>query len=402
MLVKFASFFNPKAKLFIQGRKGIFNTISDKLINEKAERIWFHCASLGEFDQALPVIELIKKNNPEYKILVTFFSPSGYESRKNHKSADYIFYLPLDSFSNAKKFIQIVRPAKAFFVKYEFWYYFINELNRNNIPFYLLSCNFNSDHQFFKWYASFFRGILKRFEIIFAQNETTQKLLNANGIQNVIVSKDTRFDKVYRHIHDLPLLPIIALFKQNKLLITAGSSYEKEATLLHDFLLKSEQNIKLILAPHEIDKAHIDFLLDLYKDKKTLLYSDANELNIQHSDVLIINNIGLLSSIYRYSDIAFIGGGFGKKGLHNMLEAAAYGMPIIFGPKNIDRFPEAQMFIDNQVAFVINDMASCSIVLNKLINDSNKRIHISTIARGIISENVGASQIVYDRIFCNQ
>lgn len=399
VVAKIASLNNQKAKLFIDGRKNIFDAISAKLKNDTHPKIWFHCASLGEFEQARPIIESIKATHPQYKVIVTFFSPSGYEFRKKYDQADYIFYLPLDTKSNAQKLISLFNPSTVFFVKYEFWFHYLTQLHQQKIPTYLISANFRTNQLFFKWYGSFFKKLLQYFEIIFTQNEESKKLLNEIGINHVIVSKDSRFDRVYTTIKNVQSLPIIEQFKHKNLLIIAGSSYTPEENLINNFLLQTSQKIKIIIAPHEIDSAHIKTIEHTFANFKTILYSNANTSNVIDKQVLIIDNIGLLSSIYQYGDIALIGGGFAKKGLHNMLEAAAFGMPILFGPNNHDKFPEANQMIKYGVAFTVyNNNLEFNHLMDEFISNTEKRNKISSLSKKFITENIGSTEIILSTI----
>jgi len=397
--IKVASVFNLKAKLFIEGRKNIFDVISSKLNNDPSEKIWFHCSSLGEFEQARPLIENIKQNHIEYKIIVTFFSPSGYEIRKNYELADYVFYLPIDTISNAKSLINLFNPNKVFFVKYEFWYHYLNILHQKKIPIYLISATFLGSQIFFKWYGSFFRNILKKFDIIFTQNDSSKKLLNSIGIENVIVSKDTRYDRVAATVKNIKSLPKVELFKQNKKLLVCGSSYIKEETLilqLTDNIL--EERLKIIIAPHEINGTHLNAIKDLFQHKKICFYSTSLHEDLIKSNILVIDNIGMLSSIYQYADIALIGGGFGSKGLHNILEAAAFGMPVLFGPKNHQKYPESIQLINNGSAFVVNTSEEFNQVISSFIFDTQKHESVSHLSKKFINENTGATKVILSSI----
>ena len=394
-----ASIFNTKAKLFIEGRKNIFKTIQAKINNDTSKKIWFHCSSLGEFEQARPIIEKIKKVNPEYKIIITFFSPSGYEIRKNYPLADYIFYLPLDTISNAKRIIQLFNPSKVFFVKYEFWYHYLHQLHINKIPIYLISASFQKEQVFFKKYGTFFRNMFSFFEIIFTQNEASQKLLKSIDIKNAIISKDTRFDRVLDTVKNSINLPKIELFKQDEILLVAGSSYLEEENLIHQFLVAhSSEKIKIIIAPHEINQSHLNSIRQLFSEQKICFYSTTTDQELQESKVLVIDNIGLLSSIYRYADIAFIGGGFGKKGLHNTLEAAAFGMPVLFGPNNHQKYPESIQLIENGSAFVIHNTSDFNDLFLEFIRDDTKHKSVSALSKRFIEENTGASEIILSKI----
>src|SRR4051812_16168865 len=349
--IRFASFFNAKAKLWIDGRSGIFQQLKLKIQSSPSPVIWVHCASLGEFEQGRPIIEKLKKDHEDIKIVLTFFSPSGYEVRKNYTIADHVFYLPLDTPANAKKFISIVKPTAAFFVKYEFWFNYLTELKNNAIPTYLVSGIFRPDHYFFKNYAAWFRSQLTAFNHFYLQDEQSQKLLNSIGYKNTTVAGDTRFDRVSEVSKNIKNIPIIELFKQQNPLFIAGSTWEPDEELLSGFDFEAA-GFKLIIAPHEITEARIQFLLSKFKDKAQR-YSQVNEETIKTTNVLIIDNMGMLSSIYQYGTVAFIGGGFGK-GIHNILEPAAFGLPVLFGP-NYKKFEEAKELVHLRGAFVVNN-----------------------------------------------
>ncbi len=394
-----ASFFNSKAKLFYEGRKDLIVNIGLKLNNDTSKKIWFHCSSLGEFEQARPLIERIKKGHADYKIIITFFSPSGYEIRKNYALADYVFYLPLDSARHAEKIIELFNPQKVFFVKYEFWFHYLNQLKINKIPTYLVSASFLNDQIFFKWYGVFFRNMLNSFETIFTQNDSSKKLLNGIDITNVIVSKDTRFDRVSETVRSVQPLPKIELFKQHSFILVAGSSYLEEANLINRFLdLHPDTNIKIIIAPHEIDHAHLDEVKNLFSKKSICFYSTATDSDLFSSKVLVIDNIGLLSSIYQYASIALIGGGFGHKGLHNTLEAATFGMPILFGPNNHQKFPESIQLIENGSAFTIHNSDEFEKILLEFITNKLKLEEVSLLSKTFINSNTGATDIILSKL----
>jgi len=381
-----ASVFNSKAKLWIKGRKNIFRQIDQK-INNADNVAWFHCASLGEFEQGRPVIEKFKEKHPELKILITFFSPSGYEIRKNYDKADYVFYLPIDTKKNAKRFIAIVKPKIAFFIKYEFWYNYLNQLNKNNIPSVVFSSVFRKDQIFFKWYGKWYRNILNSFNYIFVQDKKSLELLNSYNINNVSVAGDTRFDRVVDIAKKSTPIQKIESFKNNKLILIGGSTWEKDEELLIQYFNTTNHDIKLIIAPHEIDKKHINKI-------KTMLYrrhiclSEVNNENIKNADCLIIDSIGKLSAIYKYCEIAYIGGGFGK-GIHNILEAAVFGMPVVFGP-NYQKFNEAVNMINIKGATSINTYVELVKQLDNLINNEDVLKESAGISSDYVKQNSGA------------
>ena len=389
-----ASPVNKKARLWIKGRRKIFSRI-EKEIRPGDKTIWFHCASLGEFEQARPLIREIVKQYIEYKILITFFSPSGYEVRKSYGAADYVFYLPLDTKKNARKFIQLLNPQKVFFIKYEFWYFFINELAKRQIPVYSVSANFRTNHLFFRRYGKWYRRILKNFTHIFVQNQQSYNLLKKYNINTVTISGDTRFDRVFSIAMQSKSIELVNYFKQNKITIIAGSTHEKDEEFLIRYINYSSNNIKFIIAPHDINEDRINRVYDAIR-KYVIKYSEANKNNISEADVLIVDNIGLLSSVYRFGNIAYVGGGFGK-GIHNILEHAVYGMPILFGP-NYKKSSEAIDLIDQNAAFVITDYQGLEIILNKFCNSKELLTNISRISRNYVRDNKGATGIILKKI----
>jgi 3-deoxy-D-manno-octulosonic-acid transferase len=391
-----ASLFNRKARLWIKGRKGIFDKIK-KQVKPDNNIFWFHASSLGEFEQGRPLIEALKNRNKSIKILLTFFSPSGYEIRKNYKQADYIFYLPPDTKKNADRFINLINPSKVFFIKYEFWYHYLNQLKRNNIPVYLVSANFRPNQVFFRWYGGWFRKILNKFAHIFVQNKKSELLLKNIGLYNVTVSGDTRFDRVAEIARQAKEIEIAAEFKQDSPVIIAGSTWEKDQEILVEFINASSLKVKYIIAPHEINESGIQHLVKSI-NKPVIRYSSAGTVNIKDYQVLIIDNIGMLSSLYRYADIAYIGGGFGV-GIHNILEAATFGLPAVFGP-NYGKFQEAVNLVESGGAFPINDYQS----LKKQFDNLFDKIEINEagrISREYVMKNQGATNIILNEIPLN-
>ena len=386
--VRLASVFNPKAQLFVKGRKNIFKKINES-VDKEQQIVWFHCSSLGEFEQGRPVIESLKQKYPQYKILLTFFSPSGYEIRKNYAGADYIFYLPIDNRRNASKFIKAINPKMVFFVKYEFWYHYLNALQKKKIPVYIFSAIFRKDQLFFKWYGGFYRKMLQKFNFFFVQNKESKELLNSINIKNVEITGDTRFDRVYSIASQAKNIPVIEAFKQGKITIIAGSTWRPDEELLIKFI-NSENNkeLKYIIAPHEIFIENIE-RIEKAINKKVIRYSQANEQNVLESQVIIIDNIGLLSSLYKYGDIAYIGGGFGK-GIHNVLEAATFGLPLFFGT-NYHQFNEAVQLVNLKAAFVVNNYSNLENQLKTLL--ANKILIKSTgeIAKEYVVSNHGST-----------
>ncbi len=322
LLAKIAALFNEKARFFVNGRKNWQKKLAEKT-DKNARYIWIHCASLGEFEQGRPIIEEIKKQFPELKIALTFFSPSGYEIRKNYDLADLVMYLPADTKQNARDFISTLNPEKVFFVKYEFWYFYISELKRKNIPLFIVSAIFRENQQFFKntpW-GKWYRKMLFQFEHIFIQNETSAQLLKSVGLHNYTVSGDTRFDRVAAIAKSSKKIPIVEKFRENSPLLIAGSTWKPDEELLSEYINKSS-GAKFIIAPHEVSEANINRLLQLLK-KPVARFSQIENVPVENLDVIIIDSIGLLSSLYRYGNLAYIGGGFGV-GIHNILEAATF------------------------------------------------------------------------------
>lgn len=384
------SLFNNKAKLWVDGRKDILQKIQST-INPSDEISWFHCASLGEYEQAKPVIEKLKHQYPKFKILVTFFSPSGYEIRKNDSLIDYVFYLPIDTKSNAKQFIEIIKPKMVFFVKYEFWFNYINQLNKNNIPTYLISGVFRENQLFFKWYGKWYKKVLNGFTHFFVQNSDSEKLLIANNFTNVTFSGDTRFDRVYENSLHPKHLPLISQFKNNNILIIGGSTWQPEEEILADYI-KSNPNQKLIIAPHDISEKHITQIENLF-NQNTLRYSKANESNIQSTTILIIDNIGLLANIYQYADIAFIGGGF-SGALHNILEPASFGNVVLFGKKH-QKYHEANDLISANGGFSIQNSTEFKNKIEFILSNLNQyKIN----SKNFILENRGATEKIFNKL----
>ena len=388
ILLKFAAFFNPKAKLFTSGRKNIFQEIAKK-VNPQDEPIWFHFASLGEFEQGRPVLETIKAKKPNQKIVVTFFSPSGYEIRKNYALAD-VFYLPLDTASNAKKFIDLVNPKQAIFTKYEFWHHYFNVLNERKIPLYLISGIFRPNQAFFKWYGGFYRNMLKNISHFFVQNTESISLLKSIGFDNISLAGDTRFDRVYENAQNPKRLELIETFCNNDKVFIAGSTWSEDEKLLVS-LTEKNPDWKFIIAPHEIGQPHIQEIEDLFP--KAIKFSIlSSQLSENLPQILLIDNIGILSSIYQYAKVAYIGGGFGA-GIHNTLEAAAFGLPVIFGPK-YDKFQEAKDLIEIDAAKSISNN-------EELVNafeyfEENEKA--SAAAKNYVEDKKGATEMILKKI----
>ncbi|TKC00120.1 3-deoxy-D-manno-octulosonic acid transferase [Pedobacter cryophilus] len=395
-LVWIFSFFNKKAEKWISGRKNWKNKFNPDLTKK---RIWFHFASLGEFEQGKPLLQAIKNQFPEKEVLITFFSPSGYEVRKNSPLGDMILYLPLDTPKNAKDFIEIFRPEMAIFNKYEYWYCFFKALNHHQIPLYITSSIFRPHQIFFKWYGGFNRKILSYVTYFYVQNEESGKLLEGIGLKNYTLSGDTRFDSVLDLAKNRKDFPLIEKFKGSNKLLIAGSTWPQDEELLVKYIKASHHNWKFVFAPHEISEAK---LIDLEKmiGGDSIRYSVLKERDplIKISEkVLIINNIGMLSSLYHYGEIAYIGGGFGS-GIHNTLEAAAWGLPIIFGPK-YHKFQEAKDLIKKNAGFSITDFEQLSSVLEQLVNDTVYLTQCGNSAKNYVERNTGATATIMNSIF---
>lgn len=390
------SFFNEKARLFVNGRKNWRKILSEKK-DSGARYIWMHCASLGEFEQGRPVIEEIKNQFPDYKIALTFFSPSGYEIRKDYELADIVMYLPLDTKQNAKDFLELLKPEKAFFVKYEFWYNYISEMWKRKIPLFIISAIFRENQQFFKdtpW-GKWYRKMLYRFEHIFVQNETSAKLLESIGINNYTVSGDTRFDRVASIAKGFKNFPIVEKFKGNSQLIVAGSTWRPDEELLAEFINQNTQ-VKIIFAPHEVSDININRLTQMLKTS-VARFSQIEKYDVEKLQVIIVDSMGILSSLYKYGEIAYIGGGFGV-GIHNILEAATFGLPIVFGP-NHQKFQEAVDLKSGGGAFPIHDFYQLRTIMNTLINDKNALRKASETSRNYVAKNIGSTILIIKKVF---
>jgi len=398
ILIKLTAPFNIKAQQISIGRSQVFPGIRTKIKHDKPI-VWIHCASLGEFEQGRPVIEAIKKQNPEYRIFLTFFSPSGYEIRKNYDLADYIFYLPADTKKNAQKLIECIQPEIVFFVKYEFWFHYLNELKKRNIPVYLFSAIFREEQLFFKnspW-GKWYRKMLFSFNHFFVQDNQSVDLLHRVGIKNVTKAGDTRFDRVAEIALNGKNIPLIEKFKGNSQLVVAGSTWKPDEELLAQFI-HDHPETKFIIAPHETKKGNIERLINLLKTP-VICYTEATEVSIINKQVMIVDTIGILSSIYKYADLAYIGGGFGV-GIHNTLEAAIFGMPIVFGP-NYLKFNEATSMVQLGVAFPVNDYPALQTILVELLTDAERRASIRFECINFTKQNIGATQLILNKVFNN-
>jgi len=390
ILIFLASIFNEKARKLRIGQRDAFELLEEE-IEQKAHYVWFHAASLGEFEQGRPVIEQLKREQPDVKILLTFFSPSGYEVRKNYAGVNIISYLPLDTPRAARKFVNLVNPSKAVFIKYEFWPNYLKALKAKNIPVYSISATFRTNQVFFQWYGKWYKNLLKTFRHIFVQDQNSQDLLLVHGIKNVSIAGDTRFDRVADLGKQAKSIPFIEAFVAGaQKVIVAGSSWPKDEELLVRYL-KLHPDIKLIIVPHEIDYSHITEISKLLGGK-FIRYSEANMENLQTTNCLVVDTIGLLSSIYRYANVAYIGGGFGV-GIHNTLEAAVYGIPVVFGP-NYQKFREARELIAIGGAFSISNYVILEAQFDRLLKDNQA----GKIAGEYVKNNTGATELIIKEI----
>ncbi len=387
LLLQIIAFFVPKINLFVTGRKEVFPTLKAK-IKSTDKTFWFHAASLGEYEQGLPVIERIKEKYPNHKIIVSFFSPSGYEVRKNNTIADATVYLPLDTVKNAKQFIQLIHPDRVFFIKYEFWPNYLNELKRQNIPTYLISGIFREKQAFFRWYGGFYRKALDAFTYFFVQNENALDLLQQLNKKNAIVSGDTRFDRVATILEKDNSLDFVNTFKDNQTTLVIGSSWPKDEELLVTFINETTTKCKFIIAPHNIKREQIEKFKNNCT-KKVVLYSEKENKDLSTYDVFIIDTIGILTKVYSYADIAYVGGGFGSPGVHNILEPATFGVPIIIGP-NYSHFAEAIELVKLKGCRTICNQIELNESLQKLITNSSERINTGAICAKFVQKNKGA------------
>ena len=380
--------FSKKAKLWCIGRKKLFTLLEQKCTG-KNNIIWFHCASLGEFEQGKPVMEKIKQQEKEVTILVTFFSPSGFEVKKNDAVADIITYLPADTRSNAKKFVQIVKPQKVFFIKYEYWFNYMQELARLDIPFYYISAIFRENQYFFKPYGKWFLKQLQKCSRFFVQNENSQKILNKNGLSKVTVTGDTRFDRVYAIAQQSYTLDFMVSFKQDKKLLIAGSTWQPDEKLLSELYPAIQSDYRLVIAPHEVTHTHIEQIKKRFDTFSVVCYSEKEEKNIADYEVLIMDTIGLLSKMYKYADIAYIGGAF-KTGLHNILEAVVFEKPVFFGP-HYQKFNEAIELVNRGAAFSISKADEMMRQLRNFEENPNAYTACCAICKKYVAENLGAT-----------
>lgn len=384
---------DPKAQQWVSGRKGLLQKIATDFDKENAPLIWFHSASLGEFEQGRPLIEKLKSEKPEYKILVTFFSPSGYEIRKDYPLADFVYYLPEDTASNSRQFIELIKPKAVVFIKYEYWYNYLNQLSKQNIPLIFISSIFRPSQSFFQFYGGWFLSHLDRVNHFFVQNKISKELLEEVGINQVHISGDTRFDRVGQIAEQVEENLIVKEFKNEQKLFLGGSTWIEDEMLV-SFVSKIHNDLKIVLAPHMINEEHLSKIMELFPD--AIRYSQALNSNLKEAQVLIIDNMGLLSSLYQYAELAMIGGGFGA-GIHNTLEAATFGMPIFIGP-NYEKFQEAKDLIAEDVIQVVHTEEDLLKGINLYLENESKRLEISQISKDYVLQNRGATQMIFDHL----
>lgn len=382
---------DAKARQWVKGRKGLMDRIRREL-PEGGERIWIHCSSLGEFEQGRTVIEGIRSAYPSVKIVLTFFSPSGYEVRKNYGGADHIFYLPPDTRSNAIAFIEIVRPSLALFIKYEFWYHYLTELHARRIPALLISAVFREGQPFFKWYGALFLGLLRAFDHIFVQDDDSAGLLKRAGISQVTVGGDTRFDRVAEVASAAGVFPAVERFTGGNKVLVAGSTWPEDEKILAEFCRQRLEMIQVIIAPHEVDEDHLRWI-ELLFEGEAIRYSGLEDTDPDIAgakQILLIDNIGMLSSLYRYGFAAYIGGGFGRDGIHNVLEAAVFGMPVFFGP-NYEKYREAADLVRKGAAFPFDDLEEFSRQFDTVTAEEALQAASKT-AAGYVRDHTGATR----------
>jgi 3-deoxy-D-manno-octulosonic-acid transferase len=389
--MRIASIFDSKASLFVTGRRNWARHLSASIQKNSGPIVWFHCASLGEFEQARPLIEWIKKESPSYKVLLTFFSPSGYEIRKDYALADYVHYLPWDTASNAHKFVTITKPVLAIFVKYEFWHFYASELKRQQIPLISVSSIFRPGQLFFKGYGGFYRGILKNFSHFFVQNDESLRLLKSIGLNNVTRAGDTRFDRVVAITSQKSEIDIAKRFKSDAQVWVIGSCWPEDMDVLLPFINESEGKLKFIIAPHEINEST---LVEIEKalEVSCARFSTADK-GIENATVLLVDTIGHLSRLYQYGEFAYVGGAFGK-GLHNILEAACYGIPVFFGNKNYEKYQEAVDLIMRGGAFEVADYADFKKKNELLISRPENYLLACEVTSYYVKENLGATEVI--------
>ena len=389
---------NSRAREWVNGRRDLLRIIEEKVAPGE-KRIWFHCASLGEFEQGRPVIESYRKAHPDVKIVLTFFSPSGYNVRKNYHGADYVFYLPADTLLNVKRFLDAVDPVAAVFIKYEFWYHYLELLHRRNIHTILISAIFRPEQHFFKWYGGFFREMLRFLDHIFVQDKLSEELLNSIGLTNITVSGDTRFDRVAEVVSKAEAVGAIEDFAGDAPVLVAGSSWPPDEEIIARYARERRGMMKFIIAPHEVDSKNIERIMKLFGAKAVRL-SDYNSRGSGSFTILVIDRIGILSSVYRYAYICLIGGGFGK-GIHNTLEAATWGKPVLFGP-NYTRFREAVDLILLKGPATFNGYEQFAGFVDNWLTDRSSYDYSSEACKRYVSDNEGATSVIIEHLVKHQ
>ncbi|HRH51262.1 MAG TPA: glycosyltransferase N-terminal domain-containing protein [Panacibacter sp.] len=393
-----AALFNNKARLWVKGRKNIFTTIQLAMQHDNANRIWIHCSSLGEFEQGRPLIESIKKNYPAYSVVLTFFSPSGYEHEKNYKGANHVFYMPVDSSINAQKFYDLVQPKMVVFIKYEFWYYYLSEAKKRGIPLLLVSGMFRKSQAFFKWYGNFYREMLQCFTQLFVQTEAAKQLLQSIEINHAIVGGDTRFDRVLEVADHFKPIPEIEAFCAGKTVIVAGSTWLEDDEEL-DHYANTHTEYRFIIAPHNIGEERLKECERLYKNSirySSYLLQDEVDKN-QSINTIIIDNIGMLKQLYAYATVCYVGGAFGGDGVHNVPEAAVYSKPVIFGPV-YEKYAEAVELVEIGGAFTVVDAIELEEILNELLEDKEAYLNACVKAGTYVKSKTGATETVMNYI----
>jgi 3-deoxy-D-manno-octulosonic-acid transferase len=394
-------FTNNKARAWVTGRKDVFPQLINAYTGKQPSTIWMHCSSLGEFEQGLPLLEELRIRYPQYRFLVSFFSPSGYEIRKHHPAIDLAVYLPMDSPGNAKRFLEIVQPSLVIFIKYEYWYYYLTETHRRHIPLILASGIFRKDQPFFRWYGGFYRKMLPLFSWFFVQNEESLNLLQSIGYtQNVVLTGDTRFDRVLAIADNFESIPVIEDFCGQKDTIVAGSTWTEDDEEL-DHFINTNPSLRCLVAPHDIDTERLEECLGLYKN--AMLFSTyvaqhaAGEQLPPHINTLVIDNMGMLSRLYKYATICYVGGGFGEDGIHNILEAAVYSKPVVFGPV-YDKYFEADELLDAGGAYSIEDALELESVLKDLLSERELLAEVSKAAGAYVRQHAGATAAIMQYI----
>ena len=398
LVAQFISLFNKKAHLWIEGRKNIFEHIHNKITADKRKKIWVHCSSLGEFEQGLPLMQELKKKYASHAIVLTFFSPSGYENEKDNKVADYVFYMPMDGLVNARKFFDIVQPSLVVFVKYEFWFYYLNKSKERNIPLLLVSGIFRDSQPFFKWYGDFYRQMLQCFTHLFVQNDDALVLLKSININNASVGGDTRFDRVLEIADNFKPIPAIEIFCTGKKVIVAGSTWTDDDEAL-DHYANTYKDYCFIIAPHDISEERLKECESLYHNsiRYSYLWKPETQNQKVNFNTLLIDNIGMLKYLYKYADICYIGGGFGADGVHNVLEAAVYNKPVIIGPE-YEKYFEAVELVEKEGAFSIENALELEELFNELFEDNDLYDYCAAAAGNYVRSKAGATNGVMQYI----